>query len=264
MSDSGDDDARHLAYAVPAAEGASIRVAPFDEMLRAFLGCTVVGGLTSGVTGVPYFLALRDRVAMDWPREGSLFFLFGCGIGAAVGAGALGGLVAARRVLGERGVLAAIVSVIFAMLGVAIVGVVPGAIGTAYFGAKQAPFMGVAAISVVPFSGAVVSAAFVARADARAHERDVGWGFVVVASFVSLVPVALVGVAIALVVPDEVALDVLRSAAKDLARGPDGFSGGLARMGGGIGALLGAALGLHAGLATVLSRARAVAWDDAP
>ncbi len=255
-----DDESPFLAYAMPQAESASGRSTALDQLLRTFLASALVGGLTIALTGVPYYLELRHQIVMDWTREGFLFFFFGCGIGAATGAGSIGGMLLVRRWLGSsRGLVRALVTVLGAMLGVAILGTMPGSIGTAYFGAKQAPFVGLAAISVVPFTGALVLAALVARADVRASEERVGWGWCVLSSLLAVVPLAGAGVALALAVPDDVALAWMRAGARDLAPGPEGFAGGLVLLGGGMGAALGAALGLHAGLTTVLVRLRATA-----
>lgn len=218
-----------------------------------------MGGLTSAVIGVWYYFAIADAVEMDWVREGALFFLFGCGTGAATGAGSLIGMLVVRRWLGPsaRGLRAGVVTVLGAMLGVTILGTLPGSIGTAYFGAKKAPFMGLASISVVPFTGALVSAAFVARAEVRDGGRVVSWIWALVSSVLVIVPVAGAGVLLALSVPDDVALAWMRAVARELAPGRDGVVGGLGMLGAVLGAALGAALGLHMGLTTVTARLRA-------
>ena len=75
------------------------------------------------------------------PAEGALLFLFGCGIGAAVGAGSMVGMLLMRRIFGTafRGTVRAMATVLGATLGVALLGSLPGSIGTAYFGAKPMP-----------------------------------------------------------------------------------------------------------------------------
>ncbi len=254
-----DEDLHAVAYAVPAAPLAESLV-PRDRTLSAFLSCALAGGLTSALTGIPYYLELRGLVDMDWPREGGLFFLFGCGIGAAVGAGSMGGMAIARRWLrASPALVRAFATILGATFAVAILGTVPGSIGTAHFGAKHAPFVGLVAITVVPFVGALATAAFAARAELRNAKEEVSWPFAAVCSSLALVPFAAAGVAMALAVPDDVALAWMRAAARGLPPrpdSPDGLADGLALVGAGGGAVLGAALGLHVGVTTVLARLR--------
>jgi len=252
-----DDDLHAVAYAVPTAPLADSST-PHDLTLSAFLSCAVVGGLTSLLSGIPYYLELRGVFEIDWPREGGLYFLFGCGIGAAVGAGSMGGMGAARRLVSASrgGLLRALATSVGATLGVALLGTVPGAIGTAYFGAKHAPFVGVAAIAVVPFVGALATAAFAARSELRSSNVEVSWGFAALCSAFALVPLAAVGIGVAFGVPDDVALGWMRSAATSVGPRPGPFAEGLALVGALGGAVLGAALGLHVGVTTVLARTR--------
>ena len=211
-----DEDLHAVAYAVPAAPLAES--VPRDRTLSAFLSCAVAGGLTSALTGIPYYLELRGLIDMDWPREGGLFFLFGCGVGAAVGAGSMGGMAVARRWLSasHTRLARAFATILGATLGVAILGTVPGSIGTAHFGAKHAPFVGIVAITVVPFVGALATAAFAARAELRNAKEEVSWPFAAFCSALALVPLAAAGVAMALAVPDDVALAWMRAAARGL------------------------------------------------
>jgi hypothetical protein len=250
-----DEDLHAVAYAVPTAPLVESSVHR-DRTLSAFLSCAAAGGLTSTLTGIPYCLELRGLVAMDWPREGGLFFLFGCGIGAAVGAGSMGGMAIARRWLrASHALVRASATILGSTFGVAILGTVPGSIGTAHFGAKEAPFVGLVAITVVPFVGALATAAFAARAELRNAKEEVSWPFAALCSTLAIVPLAAAGIAVALTVPDDVALAWMRSAARAL-EPRDGLAGGLGLVGAGGGAVLGAALGLHVGVTTVLARLR--------
>ncbi len=258
VNDGPEDDRYLMAYAVPQAASARVTSALLETFPGAFFACALVGGLTSALTGIPYYLEVGDSVAMDWPREGALFFLFGCGIGAAVGAGSMVGMLLMRRLFGTafRGPVRVMATVLGATLGVALLGTLPGSIGTAYFGAKPMPFVGLAAISVVPFAGALAAATFAGRAEIRDGNEEVSLSFAVASSVLALVPIAGAGVMLALVVPDAVALAWMRSVAADFSTGPD-YLGGLGALGAGMGAALGAALGLHVGLTTAIARLRA-------
>lgn len=246
------------AYAAPLA---SIDTQPPRGQTVAFRA--VFGGGTSAVitgvlAGIPYFLAYRGDARIHWGRMVPLFLFFCAGMGALLGLGIALGMLGADRTLArlwpslERSSRGAIAG---APLGGLVAGVLPGAIGTAYFGSQNAPFMGTAAIAALPFVGVLVASTVIADIDTRAaglrSRPMLGFGYALLAS----VPFAVVCGLLVATVDDEMALDMLRSGAGMAhMRSDEASIVGLARFGGFYGALLGCALGLHAGFTTAITR----------
>jgi hypothetical protein len=203
---------------------------------------------------------------MDWGKEGSLFVALGASIGVALAVGACLGIATARGLRPHEGLARRGLTVALAAALTALVGTLPGAVAAAYFGAKHAPFMGISAIVLAPFVGALASAVVIARA-ALAHEaRDVALGWLVVASLVALVPFVAVGGAVVGAVSDDEALRAMVEGAAALSTSSSSGvdPAGLARLGAIVGAALGAMLGGHAGLTVAFASSRAPRAGDAP
>lgn len=255
-----EDDEAPLGFAATTEPASDQRPSWGARAVRVSGACGAFGGLTSAVAGVPYYLAFAGKIAMDWGKEGSLFVALGASIGVALAVGACLGIATARGLRPHDGLVRRVLTVVLSAALTALVGTLPGAVGAAYFGAKHAPFMGISAIVLAPFVGAVASAFVVARA-ALSHEgRALTTGWLAVVAVVALVPFVSAGGFVALVVSDDEALRAMIQGAAALSSSTtdDMDPAGLARLGAIVGAALGAMLGGHTGLTVALASSRAV------
>lgn len=255
-----EDDDAPLGFAATTEPASDGRPSWGARAVRVSAACGAFGGLTSVVSGVPYYLAFAGKIAMDWGKEGSLFVALGASIGVAVAVGACLGIATARGLRPHDGPVRRGLTVVLAAALTGLVGTLPGAVGAVYFGAKHAPFMGVSAIVLAPFVGALASAFVVARASLLHEGRTLATGWLAVASLVALVPFVSAGGFVALVVSDDEALRAMIQGAAALSSSAteDIDPAGLARLGAIVGAGLGAMLGGHAGLTVALASSRAL------
>lgn len=226
--------------------------------LRAVFGGGTSAVFTGVAAGIPYWLANRHDGRIDWGQQAPVYLLFCAGMGALLGLGIALGILGADRFLVRFGASlerTSLGAVSGAGVGGLVAGVLPGAVGSTYFGSQNAPFMGTAAIAALPFVGVLLASTAIADIDARAAgfraRPALGFALALLAS----VPFALLCGVLVATVDDETALDMFRSGAGFSRAGFDDSPWlGLARIGGFYGALLGAALGLHAGITTALAR----------
>jgi len=205
-----------------------------------------IGGLVAGLLGgVPYFLAYRDE-PIPWQKLASAFFTFVILTGATYAAGARGGIATLDKIMrGKR----AWTPFVGGVLGAAIVGPLPGAVGVAYFGSQPYVFMGTAMLALAPIAGAWITSAVIARAD-RGGSHVVALAASLLATFIF----GAVGAGIFLMVPDEAMLEWFRRGARAADASGEVSQLGLAFVGFEAGALLGALVGAHLGTTMFFSR----------
>jgi hypothetical protein len=206
-------------------------------------------GLMSGVlAGIPYWFAYAHRYTAPWTTLAIAFALFSIGTGASVGVGTATGMLMVDRLASRfRGAFSAFGG---ATIGGALVGIVPGAFGTAYFGQQPAPFMGTTAIAVLPFGGVLALSALVAEIDRRAAGSRPKLGWLVAYAVATIIPFLVAGSLFALSVGE----DGLARIGREMLPSPGTAS--LAMLGSSYGMVLGGALGAHVGLTTALARLR--------
>jgi hypothetical protein len=206
-------------------------------------------GLASGaLAGIPYWLAYADRYTAPWTMLAVAFALFSLGTGACVGVGTATGMLMVDRLAARfRGAASAFGG---ATIGGALVGIVPGAFGTAYFGQQPAPFMGTTAIAILPFAGVLALSALVADIDRRAAGSNPKLVWLVAYAITTIVPFLAAGVLFVLSVGE----DGLARIGREMLPGPSTAS--LAMLGSSYGMVLGGALGAHVGLTTAVARLR--------
>ena len=203
------------------------------------------GGLVAGLLGgVPYFLAYRDE-PIPWQKLASAFFTFVILTGATYAAGARGGIATLDKLVRRR----AWTPLVGGVLGAAIVGPLPGAVGVAYFGSQPYTFMGTAMLALAPIAGAWITSALIAKAD-RGASLFGSFGASLLATFVF----GAVGAGIFLTVDDEAMLDWFRRGARAADASGEVSQLGLAFVGFEAGALLGALVGAHLGTTMFISR----------
>jgi hypothetical protein len=204
------------------------------------------GGLIVGLLGgVPYFLAYRDE-DIPWQKLASAFFTFVILTGATYAAGARGGIATLDRWVRAKQWWTPLVG---GVLGAAVVGPLPGAVGVAYFGSQPYQFMGTAMLALAPIAGAWITSAVIARAD-RGGSIIAALGASLLATFVF----GTVGAGIFFTVDDEAMLDWFRRGARAADASGEVSRLGLAFVGFQAGALLGALVGAHLGTTMLISR----------
>jgi hypothetical protein len=226
-----------------------VTLGPMAVIARAvFVGAAC--GLASGaLAGIPYWLADAHRYTAPWNQLALAFALFSLGTGACVGVGTSGGMLMVDRLAVRfRGAPSALGG---ATIGGALVGIVPGACGTAYFGQQPAPFMGTTTVAVLPFAGVLALSALVADIDRRAAGVKPRLLPLLGYAIATTLPFVAGGMLFALSVGE----DGLVRIAHDLLPVPNTVS--LAALGSSYGAILGGALGAHVGLTTAVARMRA-------
>lgn len=206
-------------------------------------------GLASGaLAGIPYWLAYAHRYTAPWTMLAIAFALFSLGTGACVGVGSATGMLMVDRLASRfRGAASAFGG---ATIGGALVGIVPGAVGTAYFGEQPAPFMGTTTIAILPFAGVLALSALVADIDRRAAGSNPKLVWLVVYAIATIVPFLAVGALFVVSVGE----DGLARIGREMLPGPGPAS--LAVLGSSYGMVLGGALGAHVGLTTAVARLR--------
>lgn len=206
-----------------------------------------IGGLIAGLFGgIPYFVQFRGEV-MPWRELGTAFFAFVIGAGAVYSAGARAGVRVVDHVRGERPSNA----LVGAIVGGALVGPIPGAVGVTYFGSQPYAFMGTVMLALAPFVGASVTSAMIARADRKRAGAPASRMSMLGASIVSSVLFGAIGTVAVFTIDDDVMLEWFRAGARDAA---GNLSLGLASVGVTAGAVLGAFIGGHCGVTVALAR----------
>lgn len=235
-------------YSAPKiAPGAAL--GPSAVVARALFVGSACGLASGALAGIPYWLAYAHRSTAPWTTLAIAFGFFSLGTGACVGVGTAGGMLMVDRLAVRfRGALSAFGG---ATIGGALVGIVPGAFGTAYFGQQPAPFMGTTTIAVLPFAGVLALSALVADIDRRAAGIKPKLFALVGYAVAGLVPFLAAGLAFVGSVGED---GLARIAREMLPSSPS--AGFLAALGSSYGAVLGGALGAHVGLTTALARAR--------
>lgn len=206
-------------------------------------------GLGSGaLAGVPYWLSYAHRYTAPWTMLAIAFAFFSVGTGACVGVGSAAGMLMVDRFASRfRGAASAFGG---ATIGGALVGIVPGAVGTAYFGDQPAPFMGTTAIAILPFAGVLALSALVADIDRRAAGSKPKLAWLALYAITTLIPFLATGIVFVLTVGE----DGLARIGREMLPGPGTAS--LAVLGSSYGMVIGGALGAHVGLTTAVARLR--------
>lgn len=206
-------------------------------------------GLASGaLAGVPYLFSHAHRYAAPWTMLAIAFALFSVGTGACVGVGTAAGMLMVDRLASRfRGAASAFGG---ATIGGALVGIVPGAFGTAFFGQQPAPFMGTTSIAILPFAGVLALSALVADIDRRAAGSKPKLHWLALYAVATIIPFLAAGALFVLAVGE----DGLARIGREMLPGPGTAS--LAALGSSYGMVLGGALGAHVGLTTAVARLR--------
>jgi len=234
-------------YDAPKTE-ADATLGPSAVVARALLVGAVCGLASGALAGIPYWLANADRYTALWRTLAIAFTLFSVGTGACVGVGtAAGMLMVDRLAVRFRGAPSAFGG---ATIGGALVGIVPGACGTAYFGQQAAPFMGTTTIAILPFAGVLALSALVADIDRRAAGTNPKLALLVGYAVATIVPFLAIGSLFVLMVGE----DGLARIAREML--PVANTTSLAVLGSSYGMVLGGALGAHVGLTTAVARLR--------
>lgn len=227
---------------------------PLAVIARALVVGAACGLASGALAGVPYLVAYADKIPLDWSRLALAFTLFAVGTGAAVGVGSATGILLADRIATRlRGATSALFG---ATIGGALVGTMPGAVGTAYFGRQPAPFVGTAAIAILPFAGVLALSALVADIDRRASGHRARLFAHLVDASVMTIPFAAAGGAVVVFVGDDRILRMVQRFNMERWVNGDDLLLSLAALGAAYGVLLGAALGAHVGGTTALARSR--------
>ena len=242
-------EARDSLGPVVANESASSRpVALAGRVARA----GAVGGLfASLVAGVPYYLAVRDTLPLPWLRLAPLFVAFVVACGAVYAAGAAYGVRALARAFRPSGPLPrALVAVVGAALGAALVGPLPGAVGLASFGSLPYPFMGTATLAIAPSIGTALATFALAATTGDASRPRLSARAALATLAVTALFCALGAFAIG-TLDDATVVAAFRDATT--AAGHEDSPLGLGIVGLFVGALLGVGLGCQMGLASALA-----------
>lgn len=246
-------------YAAPKTDAATV-LGPLAVVARALLVGAACGLGSGALAGIPYWVAHAGEVRIDWSRLALTFTLFAIGTGASVGVGSATGILLADRLASRfRGGASALLG---ATIGGGLVGTMPGAVGTAYFGRQPAPFVGTAVIAILPFAGVLALSALVADIDRRAAGQRPKLVPHFVDAFAMTIPFAAAGGALVVFVGDERILRMVQRFNMERWVNGDDLFLSLAALGAAYGVLLGAALGAHVGGTTALARARAGRWPD--
>lgn len=251
-------DELQLAYAAPVAESTPPMFGPREFFWRAVVAGVANVGAAGTLDGIGYLVLFHDRVAMDWAAVGSLFALFVLSEGLAFGAGTGGGIIAADAIVARvhpKSPRRPAAAVIGATIGGAIAVVIPSAIGTLYFGSKRAPFMGTAAIAIVPVVFVLSASTMIASADARVRDVSPKRSSLIGYSFAAVTPLAALAALVTASLDDDSVPTWARGIA-DADAGPEIYGLGLFVVGAILGTALGAALGLHVGVTTAVTRWR--------
>jgi hypothetical protein len=240
-------------YAAPkTASGPAL--GPGAVVARALVAGAACGLASGALAGIPYLLAHVGQFEVDWSRLAVAFTLFSIATGASIGVGTASGMLIADRV-GSR-LAGAASALIGATLGGALVGTMPGAFGTAYFGRQHTPFVGTAAIAVLPFAGVLALSALVADIDRRAAGDRPRLLPHLIDAFLMTIPFAAAGGALVVFVGDDGVLRMVQRYNMDRWVRGDDVAWSLALLGSSFGAVLGAALGAHVGGTAALARVR--------
>jgi hypothetical protein len=269
------DDPALRAYVAPGAPPKRVAHGARDMLTRATFSGAACGALVGALDGLPYYVAHHHDVAFDWTVTAIVYEALSVATGAFVGLGTAAGILLGDRLVRrfrEDASGQPLTALVGATMGGAILGILPGAVATMYFGSRQAPFFGTAALAVGPLAGILVISALVASADHRRgggdEVRGPGFGVFLGYALQSLIPLAIVGGALTAYVDDETALRWMRHVAWGM-KGPSSsppempppdvrdLAMGLGILGVGLGVALGAMLGLHVGTTTALARWRA-------
>jgi hypothetical protein len=196
-----------------------------------------IGGLVAGLAGgVPYFLEHNDE-PLPWRKLAGAFFTYVMLAGAAYAASARLGVAILDYVRGTRRSNA----ILGGILGAALVGPAPGAVGVAYFGSQPYVFMGTAMLALAPISGVWITSASIATVDRRGAGTTPSVLVMLASSLVATAIFGGLGAAIFFNIDDHSMLTWFRSGAS--AAGVES------------GALLGAFVGGHVGATLTIARA---------
>ena len=208
------------------------------------------GGLVaSAIAGVPYYLAVREQAALPWLQIAPLFVAFVIATGALYGAGAAYGMRAIGAALGPRGPASrAVISIGGATMGAAIIGVLPGSLGLAYFGSLPYPFVGTATLAMAPIVGtSITSWSLAASGGSRGRAALAALGTAALFCAIGALGVGTLD--------DATVVAAFRDATASA--GHEDSPLGLGLVGLVVGALLGVVLGCQIGATVVLARGRA-------
>jgi hypothetical protein len=214
--------------------------------LRAACGNGFVAGLFPASVVFTIYYVANHETDLPWVQIGSILAVFApiTGISLALFIELL--VLAFDRVASWWRPLVVLANpVVAGVLGGALAGVVPGAVGVTVFGSYRGPFVGTALIATANIAGAVLVAVPLARRARRAR-ADAGDGeSLAIAAATAIATLALCAAA-AVVTPLLVdsSFDRIRGALEE--DGP--------RVGAAAGALAGAVMGLYVGLVIALGR----------
>ncbi len=195
-----------------------------------------IGGLVAGLAGgVPYFFEHSDE-PLPWRKLAGAFFTYVMLTGAAYAASARLGVAVLDAVRGARRSNA----ILGGVIGAALVGPAPGAVGVAYFGSQPYVFMGTAMLALAPISGVWITSASIATVDRRGAGTSPSVLVMLAASLVATAIFGGLGAAIFFNIDDHSMLVWLRGGAR--AAGVES------------GALLGAFVGAHIGTTLAIAR----------
>lgn len=240
-------------YDAPKVDGDAV-LGPLAVVARALVVGALCGLGSGALAGIPYLLAHAGKVPLDWSRLALAFAVFAIGTGASVGVGSASGILLADKIASRlRGGASAIVG---ATIGGALVGTMPGAVGTAYFGRQPAPFVGTAVIAILPFAGVLALSALVADIDRRAAGQRASLVPHLLDASAMTIPFAAAGGALVVFVGDERILRMVQRFNMERWVHGDDLLLSLAGLGAAYGVVLGAALGAHVGGTTALARSR--------
>jgi hypothetical protein len=210
------------------------------------------GFLPGGLVFVVYFV-LHRALDMPWVKMATAIAIYAPLVGVSLALAVEGAVLLADAIAHRVRWLVPLANApVFAGIAAAIAGIAPGAIGCVVFGGYRGPFVGTALIAIGTSSGALLVAIPAARRArlVRAGRAEAQRGDKRAIALALLVATLALGIAAAVVAPLLVDGAFVHVAAT--------IDEHTALVGGVVGALGGAVLGIYNGLAIALARVRAV------